>query len=349
VIEVEELVIPATADAPDAGDFAASVAITGEVEAEGYGHDELRISAAEALPWWQDPASPRRLFGVRVDGDLVARGMYDRITSDPHTAWAMVSVLAPYRNRGIGTALSDAIEAHVRAEGRSKILVYTVSPDGPGDRLPSPTGFGGVPADNPEVRFLRNRGYVLQQVERGSRLPLPVHVQIPDPGSDYRLHYWIDHTPPEWREDMAMMLTRMSTDAPSAGLEEPEDVYTVERLLAMEKAHDASPRSELTAVVEHIPSRRLAGFTVLSVPSEPERAAHQDDTLVLREHRGNRLGMLLKLANLDHLQRERPGHPSVVTFNAEENRYMLDVNEAVGFVPMGYEGAWRLDLSHAEA
>jgi len=343
-ILIDELVIPATADAPDAADFAAAVDIAMTVEAEGYRTDDLRLTAAESLPWWQDPSSPRRLFGVRLEGRLVARAMYDRLVTDPDNAWAMVQVLAPYRNRGIGTALADAIERHVRAEGRAKILAYAVSPDGPGDRVSSPTGFGSVPAENPEVRFLRERGYELQQVERASRLPLPVELRIPDPGADYRLHYWVDRAPAEWREDMARLYTRMSTDAPSAGLEEPEDVYTVERVLAMEEAHALSPRSELTAAVEHVPSGRLAGFTVLSAPVERDRAVHQDDTLVLREHRGHRLGMLLKIANLVHLQRERPGHPSVVTFNAEENRYMLDVNEAVGFVPMGYEGAWRLDL-----
>jgi hypothetical protein len=62
---------------------------------------------------------------------------------------------------------------------------------------------------------------------------------------------------------------------------------------------------------------------------------------VLREHRGHRLGMLLKSANLALLTAEAPGHPSIITFNAEENRHMLNVNEALGFVPMGYEGAWK--------
>lgn len=343
-ITVEELVIPRTMDADDAEDFAASVEIMADVEAEGYGTDDLRLSPVEVLPWWSDPESPRRLLGVRVDGRLVARAMFDRLVRDPDTAWLMVSVLPGFRGRGIGTALADAIENLARDEGRTKLLAYTVSPEAPGSRIASPTGFGSVPADNPEVRFLLERGYRLQQVERGSRLALPVAVAIPDPGPDYRLRYWRDRTPPEWREDMAELHTRMSTDAPSAGLEEPENVYTVERLLVIEEAHALSPRTDLTAAVEHVPSGRLVGFTVLSVPAERSRAVHQDDTLVLREHRGHRLGMLLKVANLDHLQRVRPGHPSVITFNAEENRHMLDVNEAVGFVPMGYEGAWRKDL-----
>jgi hypothetical protein len=66
----------------------------------------------------------------------------------------------------------------------------------------------------------------------------------------------------------------------------------------------------------------------------------QHNTIVLKEHRGHRLGMLLKVANIRRLQSMAPGHPSIITFNAEENRHMLDVNEAVGFEPMGYEGAW---------
>lgn len=88
-----------------------------------------------------------------------------------------------------------------------------------------------------------------------------------------------------------------------------------------------------------------SGSPSSSPPAERERTVDQDDTIVLVEHRGHRLGMLLKAANLAQLERLRPGHPSIVTYNAEENRHMLTVNEALGFEPFVYEGAWRKDLA----
>ena len=69
----------------------------------------------------------------------------------------------------------------------------------------------------------------------------------------------------------------------------------------------------------------------------------QLDTLVLAEHRGHRLGMLLKVANLRALQASGSAPSLVSTFNAEENRHMLNVNEAIGFRPVGHAGCWRKD------
>ncbi|GGF37684.1 hypothetical protein GCM10011399_33280 [Subtercola lobariae] len=162
--------------------------------------------------------------------------------------------------------------------------------------------------------------------------------------SPYRVHTWAGPTPAEWLADLATLLTRMSTDAPTAGLDEPEDIWSAERVAASDARCAASTRDTLTAAIEHLPTGRLVAFSQLAVPNDRARPVSQEDTLVLREHRGHRLGLLVKVANLQFLEREHPGHPSVLTWNAEENRPMLDVNEALGFVLLGYEGAWRLDL-----
>jgi GNAT superfamily N-acetyltransferase len=352
---IEELVIPAGIDDPDAADFIAAVDLRNAIEAEKYGTRDLALGADELLPGWHDPEhSPRRLFGVRVDGRLAARAYYERSVGEgASVAWVTAEVLPPFRGRGIGTLLADRVEGLASHDARDRVLVYCASPDGPGERLPSPTGFGSVPLGNPEVRFLLGRGYTLEQVERGSRLALPFDdatltealAEASRSSSDaYRLHSWTDTTPADRLADIAHLYTRMSTDAPSAGLDEPEDTWTAERVSSDEQRELASPRSTLVTAVEHVGSGRLVGYTSLAVPRETSRSVGQEDTLVLREHRGHRLGMLLKLANLRYLQAERPGHPSITTFNAEENRPMLDVNEALGFVPMGYEGAWKKEL-----
>jgi GNAT superfamily N-acetyltransferase len=353
-VTVDEVEIPPTLHSPGAGDFAATVDVRNVVEADGYGSTELDYTAEELLPGWLNPHEPKRLFAGRVDGRIVARGTFEEEPGGGDTVWVSVQVLPGSRGLGVGTALADRLEEVAAASGATKVIAYTASKEGPGARLVPPTGAGSVPRDNPEVRFLLARGYALEQVERGSRLALPLDsaalaerlaAASAASGVDYRLHEWVDVTPERWLDDMALLNTRMSTDAPTAGLEEPEIPYTAERLRDEEQAEAASPRSRLVAVVEHVPTGRLAGFTVLDVPAERARAVSQEDTLVLREHRGQRLGMLLKVANLAQLERTRPGHPSVLTWNAEENRHMLSVNEELGFVPIGQEGAWRKDLA----
>ncbi len=352
MLAVEELVIPTTLEGPGGTDFIRAIEIGNTVEAISYGTADLAYEPAEELPHYNDAYTPHRLVLARLDGEIVGRATYEtQGTEDADTAWVGVAVLPSFRSRGVGRALAEAIEEIAASEGRTKLLAYTGVVDGAGERLDSPTGFGSVVVGR-DVRFLLARGYRLEQVERVSRLPLPVaglddllSTAQATSGPDYRLHEWVGGTPQRWLDDIAVLGTRMSTDAPSAGLEEPEDVWTAERVTAADVRDLASPRIRLTAAVEHIPTGRLVGFTVLSVPAQRSRSVDQYATLVLREHRGHRLGMLMKVGNLVHLARERPGHPSVITFNAEENRHMLDTNEALGFVAIAHEGAWRKDLA----
>jgi GNAT superfamily N-acetyltransferase len=364
---IHELPIPQEIGGEGWADFEASLKLHFDNEALIYGTDDIGFTATEAWPSYVDyEHEPVRLFVTRDEDAIVARGYYETEPGDdPQTAWLHVDVRPSHRHRGLGSAMVSWLHGVAATDGIRKAIVYApsadadaaasdaaASADSAGDRIPAPTGFGSLPADNTEVRLLLGNEYRLEQIVRGSRLELPVDVgsqlaeSVAATAPDYLLHYWIDRTPERWREDMAMLRQRMSTEEPSAGLEEPEDVWTVKRLIAEEERNESSPRTFLVAAIESVASGHLIGFTTVSTPAEIHRSVAQEDTLVLPEHRGHRLGTLLKLANLDHLQRERPGHPSVITFNAEENRHMLNVNEAVGFVPIGYEGAWRKNLPY---
>lgn len=348
----EELAIPRTLDSAGGGDFVRAMEILNEIEAVTYGTPDLAYAPEEELPYFHDKFHRLRLLVARVDSEIVGVTRYETGTDDEaDTAWICALVLPEYRRRGIGSGLIRGLEDFARADGRPKAVVYHGAVDLPGEKLVPPTGSGSVPADDAAVRFLLKHGYRLEQVERLSRLALPVAdldarlaAAMADTGPDYRLQYWIGPTPEEWREDVAILGNRMSTDAPSAGLEEPEETWTVERVIAADERDKTSPRTRYVAAAEHVPTGRLAGFTVLSVPRQPERSVAQFATLVMREHRGHKLGMLLKVANLKQLEERAGAHPSVTTFNAEENRHMLNVNEALGFVPIASEGAWRKDL-----
>lgn len=346
--------IPRKLDPTRTDEFCQAVALANIADVVAFGTNELDYYPEQEIALRQPSKfESTQLLVAKVDGTIVGCADYDTTVGDnSDTAWVRVHVHPDHQRNGIGTALLVALETIGREEGKQQLHVYASAAVNEGPALAAPTGFGSVPRDNAETQFLLTRGFSFEQVERVSRLPLPVpglnslvDDAIDHCSRDYAVHEWIDICPEGWREDLAVLYTRMSTDAPSAELSPPEDVWTAERVVEYETRFIQGTITTLFAAIEHLATGALIGFTSLAVAQEPSRAVSQLDTIVLHEHRGHRLGMLLKVANLAHLERIAPGRPSVITFNAEENTHMLRVNEAVGFVPIGYEGAWKRVLN----
>jgi GNAT superfamily N-acetyltransferase len=342
---------PESLDGPDAEEFLAYVAVRNAVEADILGTDLLTPDASELLPEFRsNPTRRRTHLAATVGGETVGRAM---ITTRPHTpgagAYLTVDVLPAHRRRGIGTALLDASEAAARAVGET---VFKVSREHsaatPGPRIAAPTGFGDVPQADAGVQLLLRRGYVLEQVMRISLLDThglvdrleALRSSTPPLGDGYRVHGWQGPTPEDRLDDVAALRTRMSVDAPMAGLQAEPDPWDAERVVAHDQRVASTGHVVVTSAVEHVPSRALVGFSEIVVrPGHP--AATQEDTLVVRDHRGRRLGLRLKIAAAQHVLDAFPHVEAVATWNAEENRPMLDVNEAMGFRPIGLEGGWQ--------
>jgi hypothetical protein len=95
------------------------------------------------------------------------------------------------------------------------------------------------------------------------------------------------------------------------------------------------------AAARHLESGHLVAYTVITVPSRPERA-YQWATLVLPEHRGRRLGILVKVANLRTIDPSETR--DIVTWNAASNEPMIAVNEEFGAVCDGDGVFWQKTL-----
>ncbi|WEK59670.1 MAG: GNAT family N-acetyltransferase [Candidatus Microbacterium colombiense] len=349
------LVLPARADAADASAFRELADVRNLVYRELTGRDEQDRTPSELLPLLQSRRDRTTLvWAVRIGTEMVGRVVVD-IPHDEgsRVAIATIELLPRVWGRGIGSAVLPHVEAAARSHGRTVIQNWTEQQASTGPRIEAPTGFGSVPQDH-VARFLQAKGFSLEQVYRVSRLTLSeqtgAHVdellaRAQEAASGYHLVHWMLPTPPHLIEGFAWLKSRMSTDAPSATLEADEEKWDAQRVIEMEQRVQRMGQTLLVVAAQHVETGELSAFTELGIGSDPAGTTHQHDTLVLRTHRGHRLGMLVKSEALRLWRDLRPASSQVITYNAEENRPMLSINEDIGFTAIAYEGAWKKELT----
>jgi GNAT superfamily N-acetyltransferase len=353
-LELRSLTIPATIDDPTAADFIAMVDVRNRVYEEVSGHTDESITAAELLPHYQpDPHELRFMWVVVLDGEIVGRAGVDLPQEEgSRTAFWQVELLRKAWGQGIGSAAYELVERTAREHGRTVLQSWATHPAADGDRLTPPTGYGSIPDDR-AARFYRRHGYTLEQVERNSAFDLrgsfarleELLADATAASTGYRVVQWSPPTPAEFVEGYAWMKSRMSTDAPAADMEFDEETWDAARVARHDKLYTDPGRLLLVTAAQHIETGELCAFNELVVGRDRTEATSQEDTLVLKEDRGHRLGTLVKCAGLLSWRELAPASPRVLTYNAEENRPMLDINEAIGFEPIAYAGAWKKVLA----
>jgi len=165
----------------------------------------------------------------------------------------------------------------------------------------------------------------------------------------YQLVNWTGLIPEGLIEQMAALYAALS-DAPHDADVEPEkwDAQRVrERVNGLREHFGAR---EYSVAARHVASGELAALTQVSVDPPDPGWGFQLITAVTAAHRGHRLGLLVKVAMLEWLATAEPQLERITTWNAEDNQYMIAVNEALGYTIFGRPAtAWRLDVTAALA
>ncbi|MBN1092323.1 GNAT family N-acetyltransferase [Blastococcus sp. TML/M2B] len=243
-----------------------------------------------------------------------------------------LAVHPDHRRRGVGRALLAEALALAADAGRTELITEVDEP-GP---------------DAPGRLFAQRAGWTCALLETRRDLVLPadegrlaaVEAEAWQASRGYEVVTWRDHVPDALLADRALLEERMSTDAPHGELPVEEERWDAARIRETEELNVARGRAVLSAGA--VRDGRLVAFTDLHVSLGRVEHARQGATLVLREHRGHRLGALVKAAVLRDHATAFPGTRRISTYNLEGNAPMVAVNESLGFVPAGQLSMWSL-------
>jgi GNAT superfamily N-acetyltransferase len=373
-VSVAELPVPSSLNAPGGSDFRAVAELFNAAALEELGHADFAVSHERRLAQAQPSAyaelhvfvareQPAGAPGPAAAGRVVgAATAYLQLRENRQMVSVELAVVPGRRRRGIGSALLATVEEFAAARGRGTIngWVDVASPsadtggardaEAAAGRLLSPEkGDGAVAADAPSSSFALAHGMELQQVERVSRLEVPVDERVlramsaeaaRGAGDAYDIVGWSGPVPQWAARDYCRLAERMDTDPPMGGLEFEPSVWDERRLRTLEERAARRGQRSVVSCAREKATGRLVAFTECVLMQDSPHAAFQEGTLVLGEFRGHRLGMLVKVANYRRLLAEHPAVERIYTWNAEENRHMLRINIAMGYRPAHLEAAW---------
>ena len=239
------------------------------------------------------------------------------------TARVWIWVTPAHQRRGVGTELAAYAEQRMRELGRSVAQGQA--------RI-------GADRDNGNLRFLTGLGWSLANTEIERRLPLPADLALVDRlaaeaaphHAGYRIRTVVGPVPGDLAASYVELKNLIQVEMPSGDLDVEAGQETTAELAVQDQYLTDSGRTRVASYALD-PAGAVVAYAVAAVSNDDHDHVDQWGTLVHPAHRGHRLGMAVKCAQLRTLSEGFPGKRFVTTTNAETNRHMVAINEALGF------------------
>ncbi len=301
-------------------------------------------ASVELRSWRLDPTSGERVIafaGIEESGVVATAQLGLTLKDNLDMATIELHVRPDVRRRGLGSRMLAHVEERAVALDRSLMTVETSYPYDAGE-----VGFGSAGAD-----FARSHGYTFRLGSVRRHLDLPadpdflrsLRKEAEPHHRAYRFRQYVGRAPDDLVEEIGQLIGQVGVESPLGDLELEAEVFDTERMREEERHLEAVGRRRyVTAAFDD--SGHPVAYSELVVASQDEGKAYQWGTLVLPEHRGHRLGVAVKVRNLEFLQSREPDAPVVITDNAESNEHMVGINVRLGFRPVERSGEFQKRL-----
>jgi GNAT superfamily N-acetyltransferase len=290
-----------------------------------------------------DSTRLERCWQATVGGETVslleteaARPGSPQYESSRHLLYATAYVVRSHRRRGIGRAWIPTVLALM--DGLGATVLTSAAEDESGHA------------------FLASLGAEPRMTERRSRLDLGrvdwdlVERWVREgeehsPGS--RLAIYPDRVPDDVLPGYAAAYTELLNTIPFDDLDHGRIVVTAE-WIRERYALLAETSTVIHTCVVTDGDGAIVGTTDVLKHGYESGLVHQLFTGVHPRARGRRIGRWLKAAMLQHVRRAHPDAVAIVTENAGSNRWMLDINETLGFRPEREVTYYQVSREHLE-
>lgn len=243
--------------------------------------------------------------------------------SDLDKSWLNIYVDPSARRRGVGSALVEHGIARAGALGRTEVMTDATSPVEQRDQ-------------GPAYLFAKRNGFQLANTEILRTLRVPVDEALLDEiaadaakhHAGYEIVSYAGTMAEELQQSWCDVANRLSADAPTGATDWEVSAITPESYREGSERLEATGRRRVGSLA--VRDGEVVAETHIMI-TEGDPRAEQWSTIVAPDHRGRRLGAAVKVANLRQLARLRPDVVEVSTQNAEDNQFMVSINERLGF------------------
>ena len=287
-------------------------------------NDHLAWHAAKTYVPMEFPHRTRRFVtawdGDQMVGTLAANGS---TVDNLHRAYANVSVLPHRRREGIGSLLLAEAESWARSDGRRVLADEVFAPQGD---------------TSAALAFAEHHGFRVTQEDGMKVVDIPetrdrwagLAAEAAPYHRDYELRTVWSPLPAELVDGFCAINNIFVSEAPSGDADVEDEVWDEERLRTLEVRAAAALRRDVRTFALSGDGEVVAMTEAFVNETMPHRG-FQSGTLVVRAHRGHRLGLAVKVANHRALAERFPELSWLVTGNADVNAHMNAINDRLGF------------------